>query len=202
MQGLCVLRVLHGGIIERPSPPLHAGQQRQHQDRLAFADLHETVLVIELPVRWVGNRPSMLRVPWWRRLADPGSSQHRPVPLAGGCQLSSGCAGLPETVEIFGARDSAVLQDFVAAILRKFCRTTGREIGGLPRQTEFKQTLCADINGNRAARSRALRGRRPRCAEERRDHAPGDVTAGVLRMPVRWHLQTPVFCLSTGRTAC
>jgi hypothetical protein len=24
----------------------------------------------------------------------------------------------------------------------------------------------------------------------------------VLRMPVRWHLQTPVFCLSTGRTAC
>jgi len=31
--------------------------------------------------------------------------------------------------------------------------------GAMPRQTEFKQTLCADINGNRAARSRALRGR-------------------------------------------
>ena len=26
----------------------------------------------------------------------------------------------------------------------------------MPRQTEFKQTLCADINANRAARSRAL----------------------------------------------
>ena len=69
-----------------------------------------------------------VRVPWRRRLADPGGSQHRPVPLAGGCQLSSGCAGLPETIEIIGARDSAVLQDFVAAILRKFRRTTGREI--------------------------------------------------------------------------
>jgi hypothetical protein len=31
--------------------------------------------------------------------------------------------------------------------------------GAMPRQTEFKQTLCADINGNRVARSRALRGR-------------------------------------------
>ena len=47
----------------------------------------------------------------------------------------------------------------------------------------------------------SLRGRRPRCAEERRDHAPGDVTAGVLRMPVRWHLQTPVLFIngSNGR---
>jgi hypothetical protein len=31
--------------------------------------------------------------------------------------------------------------------------------GAMPRQTEFKQTLCADINGNRVARCRALRGR-------------------------------------------
>ena len=31
--------------------------------------------------------------------------------------------------------------------------------GAMPRQMEFKQTLCADINGNRVARSRALRGR-------------------------------------------
>ena len=31
--------------------------------------------------------------------------------------------------------------------------------GAMPRQTEFKQTLCAGINGNRVARSRALRGR-------------------------------------------
>ena len=31
--------------------------------------------------------------------------------------------------------------------------------GAMPRQTEFKQTLCADINANRTARSRALRGR-------------------------------------------
>jgi hypothetical protein len=30
--------------------------------------------------------------------------------------------------------------------------------GAMPRQTEFKQTLCADINGNSVARSRALRG--------------------------------------------
>ena len=31
--------------------------------------------------------------------------------------------------------------------------------GAMPRQTEFKQTLCADINGNRVVRSRALCGR-------------------------------------------
>ena len=31
--------------------------------------------------------------------------------------------------------------------------------GAMPRQTAFKQTLCTDINGNRVARSRALRGR-------------------------------------------
>ena len=31
--------------------------------------------------------------------------------------------------------------------------------GAMPRQTELKQTLCADINGNRVARCRALRGR-------------------------------------------
>ena len=31
--------------------------------------------------------------------------------------------------------------------------------GAMPRQTEFKQTLCADINGNRVVRSRVLCGR-------------------------------------------
>ena len=31
--------------------------------------------------------------------------------------------------------------------------------GAMPRQTEFKQPLCADINANRTARSLALRGR-------------------------------------------
>ena len=31
--------------------------------------------------------------------------------------------------------------------------------GAMPRQTEFKQTLCADNNGNRVARCRALRCR-------------------------------------------
>ena len=31
--------------------------------------------------------------------------------------------------------------------------------GAMPRQTAFRQPLCADINGNKVARSRALRGR-------------------------------------------
>ena len=33
--------------------------------------------------------------------------------------------------------------------------------GAMPRKKDFKQTLCADIDGNSAARPRALRRRRP-----------------------------------------
>jgi len=36
-----------------------------------------------------------------------------------------------------------------------------RHQGAMPRDADFKQTLCADIDGNRAARRRALRCRRP-----------------------------------------
>jgi len=47
--------------------------------------------------------------------------------------------------------------------------------GAMPRDADFKQPLCADIDGNRAARGRALRRRRPPGAGATvpLHHAPG-----------------------------
>ena len=49
----------------------------------------------------------------------------------------------------------------------------------MSRQTEFRQTLCADTNGNRAARSR-------RCAADDRDALKKDGTTHLVMSPLEF----------------